>query len=189
MTALITYADIQARNEISVNLDATKKIAPYIQEAQQFDLKSLLGDEFYVALLKDFEASPSLQTYYDLWNGHEWTFAGHTYRHSGLKAVLIYFTYARYLASANSEVTAFGIVSKKTEQSEPISEKVLLRRIDDARTGARAYYDDVEKYMCHFPDDFQLWLQSCAPKKKRGIITGVSSKGSEYKGRRGKRWH
>jgi len=51
MALLITLANIQAVKSISLNVNESKQLTPYIQEAQNFDLRELLGDEFYLALL------------------------------------------------------------------------------------------------------------------------------------------
>ena len=67
MIKLITLADIRTYKQISSNLNAIK-IDSEINEAQEFDLRPFMGDEFYLALLDDFSASPSLQIYDDLFN-------------------------------------------------------------------------------------------------------------------------
>ena len=81
MSYLITLADIQALKPISVNINETKALKPFILEAQEFDLKPFMGDAFYIALMTDFDASPSLSTYSDLFNGSTYTYDGETYQH------------------------------------------------------------------------------------------------------------
>src|SRR5690554_260257 len=112
MTNLITISDIQAFKPISNNIDVSKKLNTFIREAQEFDLRPILGDEFYLAIVADFEASPSLVTYSDLFNGVTYTYGSNTYQHDGLKSVLVYYAYSRYLNDVQINQTAFGAVIK-----------------------------------------------------------------------------
>ena len=63
-TKLITLANIQDVKSISLNVNETKQLSPYILEAQNFDLRELLGDAFYLDLISDFPTltSSSLQS-------------------------------------------------------------------------------------------------------------------------------
>ncbi len=173
MTLLISLSDFTPYKAISSNINATKKLEPYILEAQEFDLRPILGEELYNALVADFELSPPLQTYADLFNGCTWTIAGHTYKHDGLVPALCYFAYARYKLNSNTEDTAFGTVVKRNNESEPASEKQVNRQSDQARTGAMAYMNRVIKFLDDNSTDYPLWLNSCTKKKGRGRITGI----------------
>ena len=55
-TKLITLANIQDVKSISLNVNETKQLSPYILEAQNFDLRELIGDAFYLDLIADFIA-------------------------------------------------------------------------------------------------------------------------------------
>ena len=116
-TLLISRDDIVEYRSISANLNTTKKLSPYILEAQKVDIKNLLGNALYNALVTDYEASPSLATYSNLFNGSSWECGNKTYKHDGIKVVLIYFAYARYLINSPFESTAFGTVVKKDQYS------------------------------------------------------------------------
>ena len=187
MTVLITESDIAAYKAISANINATKKLFPYVIEAQQFDLKELIGDAFYLDLVNDFNGSPSLSVYSDLWNGCEWTYAGITYRHEGLKSVLVYFSYARYAMNANEEETAFGIVNKTDQYSSRVSEKTILRKVDSARAGAMAYFTDVKKFLNDNSTDYPLWVRCCKKDTGNIIVTGVEPQDNHHK-RYHRRW-
>lgn len=184
MIPLITESDFAPFKAISANLNAAKKLVPYIVEAQQMDLKGLLGNAFYLALTKDILGSPALQLYSDLWNGAEWIFGNKSLRQEGLKTVLIHFTYARYVMNSNSEETAFGIVIKKEENSTPVSEKTILRKIDNANSQAFAYFKDVEKYLNDNLDLYPLWNCSCEINEKRSTVTDVQPLDERYHTRR-----
>lgn len=154
-TLLISRDDIVEYRSISANLNTTKKLSPYILEAQEVDIKNLLGNALYNALVLDYEASPSLGTYSDLFNGSSWTCSDKTYYHRGIKVVLIYFAYARYLINSPLESTAFGTVVKKDQYSEVQDQKALQRNYDETIKLALAFWEDVKKYLDQ--SDIDLW--------------------------------
>lgn len=161
MTALITLADIRTFKAISSSLNALK-LDSEINEAQEFDLRPFLGDEFYLALISDFAASPSLATYSDLFNGSTYTYGSRTYQHDGLKAVLCYYAYARYLNNSNTNATAFGTVIKQNDDSEPISEKTLARLVGQAISGAKVFENRVLDFLSRNNANYPLWRISCS---------------------------
>lgn len=181
MIALITESDFAPYKVISANLNATKKLLPYVVDAQQLDLKELIGSAFYLALYKDVTNSPALQIYRGLWEGSEWVCNNKTYRHEGLKTVLVHFSYARYIMNSGQEETAFGVVVKKEENSEPISEKTLLRKIDNANSAAFAYFKDVEMFLNDNCADYPLWNCVCEKRERRSPVTDVQPLDQRYK--------
>lgn len=173
MTNLITISDIQAFKPISNNIDVSKKLNTFIREAQEFDLRPILGDEFYLAIVADFEASPSLVTYSDLFNGVTYTYGSNTYQHDGLKSVLVYYAYSRYLNDVQINQTAYGAVTKTNPDSQPISEKALARQVGQAVSGARAYEQRVIEYLKRNEATYPLW--KCYEKSKKTGGFRVSS--------------
>lgn len=177
MTELITISQIRSYKALSVNVNQEKKITPAILEAQQFDLKKLMGDAFYLEFVNDFNQSPSLPIYSDLYNGSEFTHCGKTIRHEGIKTVLAYLTYARYVLNSNVESTAFGTVRKKTEDSEQVDEKTITRLHNQAYAGAMEYWEDVVKFLD--VQNYTLWNECRDKKVFKGRIGGVSSEDFE----------
>lgn len=176
MTQLIYLADIQDLKTISVNIDVNKKLNPFILEAQQFDLKELMGDAFYLAFINDFNLTPSLPTYSALFNGSTFNCGTKTLRHEGIKTVLAYLAYARYVLNSNVEATAFGTVHKITEESRHVDDRTITRLYDQAYNGAMAYWEDVKKFLNE--QDYDLWESGCSTKTVGTIrISGVSKDG------------
>ena len=173
---LITIEDIAAVKPISLNTDVQKKLNTFIQEAQEFDLVKFLGDAFYMAIEADFAAQPSLETYSDLFNGCEYTYNGVQYRHRGLKTVLIYYAYAKYLANAQSNQTAFGNVVKTNTDSTPISDKTITRQVEQALSGAYKYQSDVNDYLNRNSSTYTLWSGRIADRTQRSSVR-ISSVG------------
>lgn len=144
-TPLISVQDIQAFKGISSNLNLTKDLEPHILEAQDFDLRPFVGESFYLEIVAAF---PTLAAPYgDLWNGSKYTYQGNDYEHQGLKAVLAYHSYARYVSEGNVHSTPAGFVKKTNQFSEPVGEKTISRLIAQARSGATAHENRVLDYL------------------------------------------
>lgn len=157
MTPLITLNDIRSIKSISLNLNSDKELIPHILEAQNFDLRPMLGDTFFIDLESDILASPSLDKYENIWNAFTYDYAGEKFRHEGLKTALIYHTYARYLSGANIQTTATGIVQKLNQYSEKIDDRSIQRLIVQARSAATITEDRVKIYVNRFPSIYPLW--------------------------------
>jgi hypothetical protein len=153
---------------MSLNTNEVAQLTPKILEAQDFDLRPILGDEFYFALVND---APSFETYDQLWNGCTYTFGGREYTHEGIKAFLVYATYARYSADSATIATATGFVQKGSQYSEHISEKTVSRLVEQARSGSQVYADRFMLFLDRNKQDYPLWLQNCKQNKK--FVAGV----------------
>lgn len=166
MSLLITLNDIKARKPISVNANEAMQLNEHIQEAQDFDLRPILGDEFYFLLVEESNESPQYPTLSDLWNGCTYEVGGITYTHEGIKAYLVYSAYARYSANASTVATATGFVHKNNQFSEPVSEKTISRKVEQARSGAQVYENRFRHYLDNNRDLYPLWKQTCRNEKK-----------------------
>jgi hypothetical protein len=147
---LITITDIQDFKPLSKNTDTKKKVDPFIQEAQEFDLRPFMGDEFYLKLVSEFKALPTPfpdPNYKNLFEGNIWSKNGKTYENPGLRAVLVYYSYARYLNKANTNSTAFGMVQKENPDSTPITDRTIDRLVGQSMNGAKAYLNRVEYFI------------------------------------------
>jgi len=156
-TQLITLDDIKQIKGISSNLNQVKDLDPHIIEAQEFDLRVFMGEDFYLALIDDFTASPSLAVYSDLWNGVKYEYNNKTYQHFGLKTVLAYYAYARYLGRANVKETPYGLMHKKSDHSERVSERTITRYVDQAQSAATSHEKRVHCFLAAFSADYPLY--------------------------------
>lgn len=180
ITLLISLQDIQEFKSITSNIDTTKSLEPYIHDAQEMDLRAFLGEELYIDLLDDYEASPSLDKYSDLFNGVTYTYQGVKRKHEGLKAVLVHFTYYRYCLSANTHSTKFGLVNKKNDWSDQAPEKQIVRIANQAKSQAVVYQERVKKYLDIYSDTlFEFWR--FGTKRKKGV-TRITPVGGNSKG-------
>lgn len=186
MTTLITLSDIQAVKPISANVEVTTKITPNILEAQELDLRTVLGEELYIDLLQDFAASPSLVHYADLFNGATYVYNTRTYQFQGVKMVLIYFFYARYLTNVQQTSTPYGEVNKTNQFSTYSDAKVLAAKIAQAKSAALVYQDRVIEFIVRHRSDYPLYRGFADRSEERsGIsISGIGGNqkvGSSYR--------
>ena len=162
---LITLADIQRLKPMSMNVNVVKELDPYILEAQEFDLKPILGTPFYL----DIIANIADDDYLELLNGKEYEYKGKTYNHNGIRSCLVYFCYERFIGSDQEKQTASGLRVKLNEFSEPASEKSILRRMNQARSAASVYRDEFLLYLERFPDEFPLYERKCKSQRTGSI--------------------
>jgi hypothetical protein len=174
MTQLIQISDIQELKPLTSNANPDKKVNTFVIEAQEFDLRPVIGDAFYLELLLK---APGFGGVYDaLWNGSTYQCGSTTYSNPGLKAVLIYYSWARITAESNITSTAFGLHAKLNEDSTPISDKALTAIVDKARSGAQAYCHRVVDFLNANSSDYPLY--KCATKNGRTGGLRISSVGN-----------
>lgn len=155
MANLITISDFADYRAISTNVNDVKRLDPYIAEAQEFDLKALLGQYLY----DDFVKNITNTIYQSLLNGKEYTdTSGYNVIYKGIKPVLVYYAYSRFLANDNIKSTASGFVIKRQDEySEPISEKTMSRLIQQAESSALSYFEGVKKFLNDNYSIYPLW--------------------------------
>ncbi len=110
----ITRSDIEANRQISSSV-YDQVLNQYIEDAQFLDLQELLGAELY----NDIIANEANHT--DLLDGSTYTYKGVSYTHVGLKRVLVYYSYARYIRFGSNTDTPFGVVEKQTPDSTNVN--------------------------------------------------------------------
>lgn len=169
MTELITISDIKAIKGIADNVNTVKDLAPHILEAQLFDLRPFIGDEFYLSLVDDFNSSPSLADYSDLFNGVRYTYGGNSYEQYGIKTVLAYYTYARYLAQGGVKDTPSGLMLKNSTHSSHVSDKTITRLVAQATSAAKAHEDMITDYLSRNAASYPLWKCSAPRQSAAGL--------------------
>jgi hypothetical protein len=114
---LVNRSDIALYKQISSTV-YDDVLNSTIIDAQFQDVAPLLGER----LFNDVMTNPA--TYNDLLNGGTYDYNGITYTNYGLKAVISYYTYARYVYYGSNIDTPFSMVNKlEGSNSTPVSEK------------------------------------------------------------------
>jgi hypothetical protein len=143
---LITLADFTPYVDITSNIDVVRNLEPYILQAQICDLKPLLGEIFYQDLVTNFASA----NYQDLLNGKTYIIpnsGNYPIKFEGIKPILCYFAYARYIKRAGFKHTMTGLVAKNTPYSDPIEQNTLLRIANESMSIAGAYQKGLETFL------------------------------------------
>ena len=143
-----------------------------IREAQQFDLRPLLGDALYYELVNNYNPDDSGgpdDKYLKLVDGEQYQDSqDQTIIFSGLRMVIKYYAYARLISGQQINVTSHSVTRKLSDYSEPVDGKTIAMEVSSARNGAASYWDEAKKYLNAKAADFPLW--KCTHKAPR---TGV----------------
>lgn len=129
----------------------------YCREAQEIDFKKLVRDAFYFDILKNAAEADYLK----ILDPHEYMIDDNTYYHSGIKTVIAYFAYSRYMMLGPMESTTHGIVVKKTPHSEPADRNSRKDAYYMLRDNAVAVWTEVERYIKENLDTFDLYGGHC----------------------------
>jgi hypothetical protein len=138
---LITRLDISDYKQISQTVydDVLNAI---IIEAQIQDIAPLLGERLFNDLLNN------VGNYNDLLNGGTYTYSNILYTNYGLKAVLSYYTYARYQMFGGVIDTPFSQIEKlEGNESRPTSENTKKALYQMNRDSAFNVWKSVENYL------------------------------------------
>lgn len=161
---LISVTDFTNNKYLSQNLD-DRDIDPIIDEAQEFDLKPVLGRELYLDLITNFTETK----YQELLNGKTYTPTGYTspVQFQGLKEVLKYYVYKRMIVLDGVKSTNSGFVMKTLENSERISGTQRTQMIAQAASGARSHEDEMVFFLNNYSTTYPLW--KCSLRKNQGF--------------------
>lgn len=125
----------------------------FVRQAQTFDVKPLMCDDFF----EDLTSESPKRNYDTLLNGGSYTFEGRNYHFEGLKSVISYFSYARYVLLGHQTDTPFGIKEKNYEDGLQISS--AERRDTKTMYTQNAYtlWEGCKKYIERNNKDFPEW--------------------------------
>lgn len=149
MKLIITVENLKEFRPISEDIPESR-INPYIQEAQQLDLKRLLGPALFVDFLAKFDDAAQGATYTNyqlLFKGTTYTYGGYTVEHPGLIGYLAYSALARLYANNQINVVKYGLVQKLSDKSEALSDKAVQMAVDELRSNALALQADIVRYL------------------------------------------
>jgi len=139
---LITKSKVEQFLQVAIGYNE-RDFDRFIREAQEFDFKPLVCEDFYYDMLKNKDQDP----FDKIVVGQEYEFENKTHYHQGVELVISYFTYARFVLNSGAVNTSHGLVTKKTPQSDPLpySEKKDIYYAN--RQNANKVFEDVKKYM------------------------------------------
>lgn len=139
MEHLITPEEIgKYGRPISAKTDADKLTA-YIVEAEQMNVKPVLGDGLFLSILEKGEDDEMLGR---LLTGGTYEYGGSLYSFAGLKAAMSYYVFAKYLMVGDFNATRFGITTKDDSYSTRISSAERSNAYSDTLEVANCYLED-----------------------------------------------
>lgn len=154
MQPLITRNDIARYRQISKTPN-DDKLNEMILDAQLLDLAPLLGEKLFTAIT----ASP--ENYDLLLNGGIYEHDGVSYSCYGLKMVLSYFTYARYVMFSSIISAPISIVEKLNPDSKPVEPHSKKSIYGINRDSAFKIWQNVENYLLRSQDVLFTRNTSC----------------------------
>lgn len=139
---ITTIDSIRKVRPISENVNDEKRLIPYIEEAEKLFLIPAIGASLYKQIESnqtDFEVLFTGDFYTDE-KGNEQYFAG-------LNDAMGYLTYSRFVRNQNVNATAFGMVTKQGQFSDPVDEKTIVRTANDAEKIGIEYLNQCIAYL------------------------------------------
>lgn len=175
MATLLSYAEQQALKAISANNQS--KYTQIATEVENNELRQLIG----AAFLNDLQIN-----YATLWNGKLLNgdsyndCAGNAVKHRGLKFVLSYLNYVKYLNVSDVADTFTGFVAKTHENAQPLAEGRIIRLQNDAKNIALSEFEMIKQYLDLNAVNFPYWYYS-TPNKKiyTPVFTGIRKTGRQ----------
>ena len=157
-TLLWTYADQQTIKPISANFPS-EEFEQIMEEVQVEDLQKLLGFDFY----QDIIQNPTAEWNAKLLDGGEYEYNSVTYFYEGLKYVLAYFAYARYVRVSSKKDTATGFVDKQFEDSRQINIGKESNLHKDFTKIAFKYWEECQKFLSANSSEFLYYYADSLP--------------------------
>ena len=143
MGNLLTAAQVRLLcRPISTHYDDTR-IEMFIPEAEQLDVKPILGEQMYIDLLEAQTGTTLSVNQVLLLDGGIYTVENRKYIFKGLKVAISYFVYSRLIRNADGQLTRFGFVDKNLNESDRPQLKEKLVAADDAAKSGNAYLNEV----------------------------------------------
>lgn len=176
---LITFNDFSFYRDISVNINKSKDLEPYILQAQRMDLQPVLGAAFYLDVVTKTlypVGSPTTNEYDELVNGVIYKDGNNNdIQYYGLKPLIVYYAYARMINNNDFKVTKSGNKFKTNDFSTSAKSNVQ-NQMNGANSAGLYYQNNLIEFLCKNSTDFPLWRQNVRQTKKTSVSI-VSSSG------------
>ena len=159
MALLWSKTDQQAIKPVSINL-IDIKFTQLATEVQAVELRKLLGNEFYNAIIE------APENYEDLINGTTYTYNNVTNEVKGVKYLLSNYFYARYISESLVQDSFSGMVAKNFDDSTRLSSGAIKNLQSEATTVAAAYWHEFVGLMNNDSANYPYW---CCTKSNKSL--------------------
>lgn len=167
---LINKAKVAEKLQVAIGYSDTEFNA-FINEAQEFDFKPLVQEDFYFDLL----AKKEQPEYVKLIDGRTYIYNGRAYNFQGIATVLSYFAFARFKLNSSAVSTSHGFVIKTTPNSEPLSLAERKNDYYEKQRQANLMMEDVVKFIERNIANYPSWNASsnCSSASNKGFNSKV----------------
>lgn len=181
MDKLITIDDIKAIRQITSNVDNVESLDPYITEAQNIDLRKLLGIKFFNVLRRELSLETVPDRARDILNGKLFDVDGVEIEFLGIKPLIAYYSWARAIPNLGKRVARFGVIKKVTNFSEHVEQDELSAMVIEAKSNAKVYEEDLLYFLNNNKETYPEFFTDCTPGVKPSIrITSVGGNNPSY---------
>ncbi len=175
---LITQTEFREEFAMSSNIP-NDRINASIIEAQDFDVKPVLGSAFFYLVNSNYNTSPVPVIYSLLVEGGTYLDCnGDTVAFAGLAKALKYYALARFRKKQIVNDTNFGVVIKRDNYSDSLDFKTLMTTVDDARATGGGYIQEVLTFLNANLADYPLFKNGESNIRKPIRVSAVSRKAS-----------
>jgi hypothetical protein len=162
--ALLTPEQQQAIKPLSQN-NLARKFPQLEKEVEELEVRNLIGDAF----LLDLQTSPAGTANAALLDGAEFENAdGYTVKHQGLRYVMAYYIYARYVIESMVNDTYTGQIMKSRDDGQTLSTGLLKTMQQEARNMANREWSLILDFLNLKVDDYPYWKSNA---KREGVFT------------------
>jgi hypothetical protein len=154
-TPILTYSQQIAIKKISANNQS--RYAAIELEVENSELRELLG----TPLLQDLQQNASTALNVKLLDGTSFNnCAGNAIYHKGLRYVLAYLVYSRYISESLVSDTFTGFVQKTRQDSELLSDGRIRQLQEFSRKVAMSEWLTIKEYLNINSTDYPLWIST-----------------------------
>jgi hypothetical protein len=152
MELIIDKDYVATKLQIAIGVDSNV-FNTFIREAQLFDFKPLVSEDFFMDLLENKDET----NWKLLIDGGEYQFKNRAYHFEGVATVLAYFSYARFVMSSSAVSTAFGMVIKTNPNSQPLGLDERKNFYYKKKSEAGVLMNDLKNFIERNITDYPSW--------------------------------
>lgn len=162
MIPLITRYDIEQYRQISKTSGKVSDdiLNQSILDAQIVDVQPLVGSDFFNDILRN------VSNYQSLLDGGDYTYKNKTYSNYGLKAVIVFYAYSRYVMFGSTVGTQYGFMEKLNNESQHIDINMKKSVSKSNEKIAFNYWQNVKLYLDRNKDLYPEYKNGCNLNKK-----------------------
>lgn len=180
---LLQQADFNCIGNVAQHCDK-EKMCIAEKEAIQFDLSQLFcenWDEIEQIYNEVNEGSLDADKLNLIQGGVYIGCNGKNKKHGGIRDLLAYYSYSRYVIINGYSDTATGLKQKTDTFTLPVALKELEQFAEKYRNMGLISFRQIENYLCNNKDIFTWWKGNCKCGCSDGKCTGTKAKGYGFK--------